>query len=68
MHAFLDAAKAVKEGRFDEARAIELLPSDRILIERRIAEESSKRKDTEQMVGGDRKASDAGSSPAPSSR
>ena len=34
--AFDLAAKAVKEGRYAEALAVELLPSDRIVIEQRI--------------------------------
>ena len=31
------AAQAVKEGRFEDARKVELLPSDRVVIERKIA-------------------------------
>lgn len=34
--AFETAAKLVKEGRYEEARAINLLPSDRKVIEGRI--------------------------------
>lgn len=35
--AFETAAKLVKEGRFDEALAVDLLPSDRKLIQARIS-------------------------------
>ena len=38
---YLDASKAVREGKFEEARAIELLPSDRKLIEQKIEAQSA---------------------------
>ena len=34
---FYAALKLVNEGKLDEARAVELLPSDRVVIERKIA-------------------------------
>lgn len=37
LHNFTLAAKLVKEGKHEEARAVELLPSDRKVIEARIA-------------------------------
>ena len=36
--AYNKAVALVKEGRYDEARAVELLPSDRAVIEKRIAQ------------------------------
>lgn len=36
--AYQKAAQLVKEGRYDEARAVQLLVSDRAVIERKIAE------------------------------
>ena len=36
--AFEKAAVLVKDGRYDEARTVLLLPSDRVVIEKRIAE------------------------------
>lgn len=36
--AFKQAAQLVKEGKYEEARAVNLLSSDRKTIERRIAE------------------------------
>ena len=36
--AFNRAAALVKEGRYDEARAVELLPSDSAVIEKKIRE------------------------------
>ena len=45
--AFDRANALVKEGKFAEARAVELLPSDRKLIEERIAS-SANRNDTKE--------------------
>ena len=35
---FNQASRLVKEGKYDEARKVDLLPSDRLVIERRISE------------------------------
>ena len=39
--AFYKALSLVKEGKYEEARAVELLSSDRVVIERRIAEKQA---------------------------
>jgi hypothetical protein len=36
--AYRQARALVEQGKYDEARAVEMLPSDRKVIERRIAE------------------------------
>ena len=37
-NAFTQAMRLVKEGKYDEARKVNLISSDRIVIERRISE------------------------------
>lgn len=63
-HNYLDAMSFVRAGQFDQARAVELLPSDRTLVERKIEEAIAQKAESGNKVGGDRSPGDAGSSPA----
>jgi hypothetical protein len=43
-NAFTQAMRLVKEGKYDEARKVNLIPSDRIVIERRISEKKAQQR------------------------
>jgi len=61
---YLDASKAVREGKFNEALSIELLPSDRKLIEGKVHDAMVQTEASARQRDGASSSGDAGSSPA----